>query len=537
MIGLASIHRFVERLPSEIRLARQSRSGNVQAFVRLCDLHTRDVYRYVYFLVPNNRTAEGLTVQVFFKAWERLNQYRAFEMPFIVWLIGIAQGLISDYLRMHTHAPSDNEVSVVTRGGEFREEFQTIRNAINALPMDQRRILVLKFIAGMPQDDMIRLMRRDRQTLYALQADALCTLTGQLGMRDAATLTPVIRRILEASLVEISGGASTLDLSLLPRFKKFPSLEPLLKTALLLQHGHDVKPNPAFNAYVHNALTQSLRVRQRSPIISPVAVRRAAVSFVMLAVALMAVGTAQAQSALPGEALYNWKRTSEKVLYAFSPDATETDMFLAERRLEEWIAVMNDPALSPEARLEYEEALSRLVSALNGQNAGRVKTALLEQHTALEEAGLASEELDEYLDLDASSQDEVSAPDVPIVVATPPLPGPAGASSGNANIGECPHDCKVNKPGVGNHGVGNNGAAGNNAGGNNGAAGNNPGGNNGGNTGGNNNGGAGGNNNGNAGGNNNGGGNGNAGGDNGGGNDDNGEDHSGGNDKGGGKDH
>jgi hypothetical protein len=196
----------------------------------------------------------------------------------------------------------------------------------------------------------------------------------------------------------------------------------------------------------------------------------------MLAVTLMAVGMAQAQSAMPGETLYDWKRTSEKVLYAFLPDPVATDIFLAERRLEEWIVVMDDPALSPDARLEYERALSQLVSMLNGQNAAQVKTALQEQQASLEEAGLASAELDEYLAGGSISgvEEETSSQDEPVIAATPALPGSAGVPSANSHSKDCDRGCENKNPGKGNQGAGNDGSGGNNAGGNNsGNAGNN----------------------------------------------------------------
>ena len=75
MLSSGYLDRSSGMLSIETRLLRQAKAGDINAFVELCMPCVEWVYRYIHFLVPNNRVAEGLTIQVFFKAWEQLDRY------------------------------------------------------------------------------------------------------------------------------------------------------------------------------------------------------------------------------------------------------------------------------------------------------------------------------------------------------------------------------------------------------------------------------------------------------------------------------
>ena len=67
MVSASYINRLMEMFPEEFRLIHQAKSGDANAFVELYDAYVERVYRYIYFLAPNNGVAEGLTFQVFLK--------------------------------------------------------------------------------------------------------------------------------------------------------------------------------------------------------------------------------------------------------------------------------------------------------------------------------------------------------------------------------------------------------------------------------------------------------------------------------------
>ena len=57
-------------LADEPALVREAKSGDSEAFGTLYDAYLERIYRFVYFRVEDQQTAEDITSQVFLKAWE-----------------------------------------------------------------------------------------------------------------------------------------------------------------------------------------------------------------------------------------------------------------------------------------------------------------------------------------------------------------------------------------------------------------------------------------------------------------------------------
>jgi len=266
----------------EDRLVHQAKSGNEYAFAQLYDACVEQVYRYISFRVANDRVAEAVTTQVFFKAWEQLDHYQVLSSSFITWLYAIARNQVIDYYRKHKQ------------------------------------------------------------------------------------------------------------------------LKPLLQTVFLLDRGREVVPSPTFAAFARFALIEYARShpRQQRGIRQQRGVAlswRMATTLVMLVIALLVTETVHAQSALPGYIDYGWKRTSELAWRALAPDPLAVDIILANRRLNEWIAVANDPALNTSARNDYQKALSNLASTDNVKSLALIMPVLQLQQQTLKNAGLPTSELDNYL--------------------------------------------------------------------------------------------------------------------------------------------
>ena len=220
------------------------------------------------------------------------------------------------------------------------------------------------------------------------------------------------QRILEECLTRLSNNTSTVDECLARYPEHAEQLRPLLRTVLFLNHGRNVTPSPTFNAYTRSAVVQYLRSHPRQPRNVMPLFQRGALTFAMLVAALLVTGTTQAQSALPGDAFYGWKRASEQIWRAITLDPVATDLMFAERRLSEWIAVSNDPQRSNSARNGYLDALSQLETTNDVQTLALVVPALQLQQQTLDDAGLSNSQLDNYL------KDVVNSGPAVAVVAT-----------------------------------------------------------------------------------------------------------------------
>jgi hypothetical protein len=208
-----------------------------------------------------------------------------------------------------------------------------------------------------------------------------------------------IDEILDDCLEQISSGASTLDESLARHPEHSTQLRQLLQTALQVQRGSIVQPSAAFKSRTRMQLissqTHTPPHRRKMPLLTRLAISFAA----MLPAFFLVTGTAYAQTVLPGDFFYPWKITSEQAWRAFSNDPVSTDIALADRRVNEWIAVKDDPAQTTEALNRYLEVLMRLKSVDDMDTKVRILLILQAQQKLLQDVDLKIPELDEYLTL------------------------------------------------------------------------------------------------------------------------------------------
>jgi hypothetical protein len=204
-------------------------------------------------------------------------------------------------------------------------------------------------------------------------------------------------QILAESLDQIADGACNVDECLARHPEHAPQLKPLLQTAARMQRGgHAVKPSSDFRVRARAGLTSHMLAHPRHVRVKSASLRFA-VSLAILALALVTTGTAFAQNALPGESLYGWKRTSEKVWQAVSIDPVGTDLALSQRRALELTRVMQDPDRSLRATTDYQETLKRLESRGGAAAQTRIYPALKGQQEMFKSSGLSMPDLDDYL--------------------------------------------------------------------------------------------------------------------------------------------
>jgi RNA polymerase sigma-70 factor (ECF subfamily) len=178
-------------LPEEGRLVRQAKSGDSDAFAQLYDAYVERVYRYVYFRVTDDMTAEDLTSQVFLKAWEHLDRYQQGGSPFLAWLYTIARNQVIDHYRTHKESvPLEDAVHIAAETRTLDDEIQdafnvdAMRDALQFLTEEQQQVLILKFIAGLPTKSIAKMMDLSEGAVRAVQMRALQTMTKHLEQKE-----------------------------------------------------------------------------------------------------------------------------------------------------------------------------------------------------------------------------------------------------------------------------------------------------------------------------------------------------------------
>ena len=175
-------------LPGEAPLVHRAKSGDSEAFAQLYDAYIARVYRYVYFRVADDDAAEDLTSQVFLKAWSNLDRFSFSRTPYLAWLYTIAHNAVIDHYRTRkvTAALDDVQLSqqdhaeVVENEIDLTNEMKTIKEALQLLTDDQQKVLTLKFIEGMSNNEIARHLGKREGAIRALQMRGLQALAKQL---------------------------------------------------------------------------------------------------------------------------------------------------------------------------------------------------------------------------------------------------------------------------------------------------------------------------------------------------------------------
>jgi len=170
-------------LLDEARLVDQAKAGDPEAFAKLYDAYVERVSRYIYFRVAEDCDMEDLVAQVFLKAWENLDRYKRGSSPFIAWLYTIARHLVIDHYRSKKKIlpleeaialPSD--LDMPDQEAQLHFDLEAMRDALQMLSKDQQQALILKYIAGLPNDSIAKVMNKQEGTVRGLQMRGLQTL-------------------------------------------------------------------------------------------------------------------------------------------------------------------------------------------------------------------------------------------------------------------------------------------------------------------------------------------------------------------------
>jgi RNA polymerase sigma-70 factor (ECF subfamily) len=166
---------------SESDLIQRAVSGDPDAFATLYDLYVEQIYRFAFFRVGDEQTAEDLTSQVFLKAWDNLSSYQMRGLPFSAWLFRIARNNVIDYYRTHKETASletdavdkPDPAAAVDDRVERRLQTEEVHLALQQLTEDQRQVVTLRFIEGLSTDEVARILGKRQGAIRALQMRGL----------------------------------------------------------------------------------------------------------------------------------------------------------------------------------------------------------------------------------------------------------------------------------------------------------------------------------------------------------------------------
>jgi RNA polymerase sigma-70 factor, ECF subfamily len=176
----------------EAALIQAAKGGNTRAFAELYRAHVDKIYRYIYYRVESQETAEDLTGDVFLRMLEGLPTYEDRSVPLLVWLYRIAHARVVDhYRRTGRTPPHENIESVDVSADDDLDEgliaesnSERLTAALRTLTDGQRQVIIFRFVEGYNLETTARLLGKTVDSVKAMQYRALQALATVLGKRE-----------------------------------------------------------------------------------------------------------------------------------------------------------------------------------------------------------------------------------------------------------------------------------------------------------------------------------------------------------------
>jgi RNA polymerase sigma-70 factor, ECF subfamily len=167
-----------------------AKAGDMSAlhflYVRFAD----DVCAYVRSIVRDPHAAEDITQNVFAKLMRAIHKYERRDVPFAAWIIRVARNVALDHMRAARQIPVE-EVRTSDEGGELVgfDRAQSIRDALQRLPQDQREVLVLRHVAGLTPGEIAERLGKTEASIHGLHHRGRGALRAALRELEAAPVT------------------------------------------------------------------------------------------------------------------------------------------------------------------------------------------------------------------------------------------------------------------------------------------------------------------------------------------------------------
>jgi RNA polymerase sigma-70 factor, ECF subfamily len=148
----------------------RAREGDQDALRFLYLRYADNVYGYVCSIVRDEHEAEDVTQQVFAKLTASLARYEPRVVPFSAWILRVAYNAAIDHMRKRRPVPCEEvrpHDTVDDVSG--RERFADLRLALDALPPEQRDVIVLRFLIGLTPREVAEHMGRTETAVHGLQ--------------------------------------------------------------------------------------------------------------------------------------------------------------------------------------------------------------------------------------------------------------------------------------------------------------------------------------------------------------------------------
>lgn len=170
---------------------KKAQEGDLKSIEEICGATWEPLYRFIYFKVQNREEAEDITQETYVKALSYPRRNKINPDKYIAFLKTIALNVLRDRWRKDKRRgikvdlelvnPAETAVEDPTEASTQR---MLIKNVLDRLSEDQRKVVELRIINGFSVAETARMMNKKEVTIRVLQYRALQTLANILESND-----------------------------------------------------------------------------------------------------------------------------------------------------------------------------------------------------------------------------------------------------------------------------------------------------------------------------------------------------------------
>jgi RNA polymerase sigma-70 factor (ECF subfamily) len=185
------------RARTRLAVAR-AKEGDEGALRYLYVSYSHNIYGYVRSIVRDDHEAEDVTQHVFAKLMTTLVKYDDRGVPFFAWLLRLARNVAIDHLRANRMTPTETVLDPEARTGDEDDRSEAVRAALEALPDEQREVVILRHVVGLSPGEIADRMGRTEGSIHGLHHRGRRALQRELARLESTPCTRGSRQLTAA---------------------------------------------------------------------------------------------------------------------------------------------------------------------------------------------------------------------------------------------------------------------------------------------------------------------------------------------------
>jgi RNA polymerase sigma-70 factor (ECF subfamily) len=166
----------------EREIVQRAQRLDQRALAWLYECYYPRVYSYILLQLGDAQQAEDIASETMLKMLEALPRYKFRGVPFSAWVFRIARNCLIDHrrrrgrrveVRLDTVAEAQAQDPSPAARAEMSESYEKLRRALAQLTDEQRQVVILKFVQGLDNRTIAKVLGRREGAIKSLQYRAL----------------------------------------------------------------------------------------------------------------------------------------------------------------------------------------------------------------------------------------------------------------------------------------------------------------------------------------------------------------------------